>query len=71
MSLRANMAAAARTVLLLLTDAVHQALLPVYYLFTEACWEMECSHRGAQNATQTRTGTIFSLEKDQQLRPNV
>lgn len=38
-SVRANVAAAARTLLLLITDAVHQALLPVYYLFTKACWE--------------------------------
>ncbi|CAJ1074905.1 glutaredoxin-like protein C5orf63 homolog [Xyrichtys novacula] len=39
-SLRANMAAASGTLLLLITDAVHQALLPVYYLFTKACWEI-------------------------------
>ena len=31
-SLRANMAAAARTLLLLITDAVHRALLPVFFL---------------------------------------
>lgn len=36
---RANMAAAVRTLLLLITDAVHQALLSVYFLFTKACWE--------------------------------
>lgn len=64
-SLKANVAVAARTLLLLITDAVHQALLPVYYLFTKACWEIHCSHRGSQTTgpepvsivTQERPGT--------------
>ena len=57
-SLRANMAAAARTLLQLIIDAMHQTLLSVYYLFNKACWEIHHCHRGALNprSNQWRSG---------------
>lgn len=68
-SLRANMAATVRTLLLLITDAVHRALLTVYYPFTEACWEFHHSHRGAQKTSKDQQDPVETSKEQYDLKP--